>query len=226
MKFSIERKHTPIKSFRSEAIKGAFDLQVENIVEKFEGEIPIENLDWNVGVIYGASGTGKSTIAKTLWPDEWFLDFKYQASSIVDDMPKDVTVEQITRMFNAVGFATVWSWLKPYAVLSTGEQMRVNLANALLQKKDLIVFDEFTSVVNREVARAGSIAVAKAVRRCKKKFIAVTCHSDVVEWLEPDWTFCTDSMTFVKKKSKDARLSSTYSERGFLFGHYFGNITI
>ena len=29
-----------------------------------------------------------------------------------------------------------------------------------------------------------------------KKFIAVSCHKDILEWLEPDWTFCTDSMIF------------------------------
>ena len=34
----------------------------------------------------------------------------------------------------------------------------------------------------------------------KKKFIAVTCHYDVVDWLDPDWVFCTDTMEFDRKK--------------------------
>ena len=34
----------------------------------------------------------------------------------------------------------------------------------------------------------------------KKKFIAVTCHYDVVDWLDPDWVFCTDTMEFSRKK--------------------------
>ncbi|MDO4558091.1 MAG: GNAT family N-acetyltransferase [Planctomycetia bacterium] len=53
-----------------------------------------------------------------------------------------------------------------------------------------VVFDEFTSVVDRTVARAGSAAISKAIRsdliRCR--FVAVTCHYDVEEWLSPDWT--------------------------------------
>jgi hypothetical protein len=51
------------------------------------------------------------------------------------------------------------------------------------------VFDEFTSVVDRNVARIGSAAVAKALRndRIPGRFVAVTCHYDVLEWLEPDW---------------------------------------
>jgi GNAT superfamily N-acetyltransferase len=53
----------------------------------------------------------------------------------------------------------------------------------------LLVFDEFTSVVDRQVARASSAAIAKGVRsgRIPCRFIAVTCHYDVAEWLEADW---------------------------------------
>jgi hypothetical protein len=53
----------------------------------------------------------------------------------------------------------------------------------------LVVIDEFTSVVDRTVAKIGSAAIAKAVRARKIKFVAVTCHFDVAEWLCPDWTY-------------------------------------
>jgi GNAT superfamily N-acetyltransferase len=53
----------------------------------------------------------------------------------------------------------------------------------------LVVFDEFTSVVDRRVAQVGSAAIAKAVRGglARVRFVAVSCHYDVAEWLEPDW---------------------------------------
>jgi GNAT superfamily N-acetyltransferase len=53
----------------------------------------------------------------------------------------------------------------------------------------LVVFDEFTSVVDRNVARACSAAVSKGIRRgnIPCRFVAVTCHYDVAEWLEADW---------------------------------------
>jgi hypothetical protein len=53
----------------------------------------------------------------------------------------------------------------------------------------LIVFDEFTSVVDRTVARIGSAALSKAIRSgaIAKRFVAVTCHYDVIRWLQPDW---------------------------------------
>ena len=53
----------------------------------------------------------------------------------------------------------------------------------------LTVFDEFTSVVDRNVAKVCSAAIAKGIRRgsIPCRFVAVTCHYDVAAWLEPDW---------------------------------------
>ena len=194
--FDIIKQSNFKETFRVASIKGQFDLDANKIKEQFKGNLDIDNIDWNVGIIYGASGTGKSTIAKELFRENYIEQFSYGNKSIVDEMPKNIEVNQITKIFNSVGFATVWSWLKTYDVLSTGEKMRVDLARAILEDRDLIVFDEFTSVVNREVAKAGSFAVQKAIRKMNKRFIAVACHSDIIEWLEPDWTFCTDNMEF------------------------------
>ena len=74
--------------------------------------------------------------------------------------------------------------------------MRVDLARAILEENKLFVFDEFTSVVDRQVAQIGSFAMQKAIRKSDKQFIAVTCHFDVQDWLMPDWIFNTDTMTF------------------------------
>lgn len=198
--FNIVKESKFDETFRVASIKGQFDLDIKKVKETFVGEIPIENNDWNVGLIYGASGTGKSTIAKEMFPNDYIKEFQYGDKPIIEEMPEYLDTKNITKVFNSVGFATVWSWLKPYSVLSTGEKMRVDLARAILENKELIVFDEFTSVVNREVAKAGSYALQKAIRKMNKKFIAVGCHKDVLEWLEPDWTFCTDNMKFEKTR--------------------------
>jgi len=53
----------------------------------------------------------------------------------------------------------------------------------------LVVFDEFTSVVDRNVARIASAALRRAMDKglIRCRFVAVTCHYDVAEWLQPDW---------------------------------------
>lgn len=91
--------------------------------------------------------------------------------------------------------------------------MRCDLARAILSKEKLFVFDEFTSVVDRNVAKIGSFAMQKAIRKTDKQFIAVTCHYDVEDWLLPDWVFDTNTMTFrdcegQKKKSTKMRAAN------------------
>ena len=125
-----------------------------------------------------------------------------------------------------VGFASPPDWLKAYDCLSQGEKMRVDIARALCLNQLQIVFDEFTSVVDREIAKVSAYAISKAVRRSKKKFIAVTCHYDVVDWLDPDWVFCTDTMEFSRKKELGRPLNSKFIGAALPFGKCFGTITI
>ena len=140
-------------------------------------------------------------------------------------------------MFTAVGFSSPPSWIKPYHVLSNGEQFRCDLARALSQAArtpdagyplggvplaqpvppvtlaepvppvgepvpPLVAFDEFTSVVDRNVARVISAAIAKGIHsgRIGCRFVAVTCHYDVTEWLEPDWVIDMASSTFQRRR--------------------------
>lgn len=193
--FDIIKQVKPSKTFRVASVIGKFDLQSENIVEHFEGNIDLPN-EWKIGLIVGKSGTGKTTIAKQLFPESYITSYEYTKETVLDDMPKECSVEQITSAFNSVGFSSPPSWLKPYSVLSNGQKMRVDLARAILEEQKFFVFDEFTSVVDRNVAQIGSFAMQKAIRKTDKKFIAVTCHFDVQDWLLPDWVFNTDTMTF------------------------------
>lgn len=193
--FDIIKEVKPKQTFRVASVIGKFDLQSDHIIEHFQGNIDFSD-NWQIGLIVGKSGTGKTTIAKQLFEYAYITNFEYLAETILDDMPKECSLEQITNAFNSVGFSSPPSWLKPYSVLSNGQKMRVDLARAILDKNDFFVFDEFTSVVDRNVAQIGSFAMQKAIRKTNKKFIAVTCHHDVEDWLLPDWVFNTDSMTF------------------------------
>jgi alpha-D-ribose 1-methylphosphonate 5-triphosphate synthase subunit PhnL/GNAT superfamily N-acetyltransferase len=193
--FNIIKQVSPQKTFRVQQLLAQYDLQTEKYTQSFIGEIDL-NFDWNVGIIYGHSGTGKSVISKELFSNNYFQSFHYASESILDDMPKEKTTKEIFQAFNSVGFSSPPDYLKPYSVLSTGQKMRVDIARCLLEDKELIVFDEFTSVVDRVVAQIGSHAIQKAIRKNNKKFIAVSCHEDIIEWLEPDWVFCTNDMTF------------------------------
>jgi ABC-type polar amino acid transport system ATPase subunit len=213
-------------SFRAQSMVGSYTLNDVKLEKRFKGSLPLEAFDWQIGVIVGRSGSGKSSIAKQLFPDAYVLGFDYTHKCVLDDFPEGLETGEITRMLCSVGFSSPPDWLKSYSCLSQGEKMRVDIARALCLDKSLVVFDEFTSVVDREIAKISAFAISKAVRRSKKKFIAVTCHYDVVDWLDPDWVFCTDTWEFDRKKESGRPLSSRFIGAALPCGKCFGNITI
>jgi GNAT superfamily N-acetyltransferase len=188
--------------------------------------IPHPSKDWRIGLIVGPSGSGKSTLAKKLFGEHLYRRNEWPADRAVIDGLGDLPIKQITGMFTAVGFSSPPSWIKPYHVLSNGEQFRCDLARALSQATrppdagrvplaqpvppatlaepvpPVVAFDEFTSVVDRNVARVISAAIAKGIHsgRIGCRFVAVTCHYDVTEWLEPDWVIDMASSSFQRRR--------------------------
>jgi ABC-type phosphate/phosphonate transport system ATPase subunit len=186
----IVRESAIDRSPRVMMLEGMFDIPV---VEKsrHEWDVALDLPDkWNIGVIVGPSGCGKTTITRELFKksiaDKW--PWK-KSASVIDSFPASMSLRDVTALLSSVGFSSPPSWLKPFSVLSNGEQFRVHLARTLAEIKDIAVVDEFTSVVDRTVAKIGSAAIAKTVRRRGQKLIAVSCHYDILDWLEPDWVY-------------------------------------
>lgn len=172
---------------RLKQLKGVFDIQPStDLTERWQFDVEFPE-GWQIGAIIGPSGSGKTTIAKELFGELFTAPDWPHDKSLVDGFPNDLSIKAITHALNSVGFGSVPQWIRPYHVLSMGQQFRANLAYALASDNPLIVFDEFTSVVDRTVAQIGSAAVAKAIRKTPKRFVAVSCHYDVLDWLEPDW---------------------------------------
>ena len=158
---------TPVsQSFRVQSLVSRMDCDPgETSTFRMKAEIPERSEYWEVGLIVGPSGTGKSQILRKAFPD--FVDvssFAWSGQSFLDDLPSDASVESVSRALAAAGLSSVPAWLVPYAHLSNGQQQRAAMARALLQS-DAIVFDEFTSLLDRVVARTTCVAAAKAARR-------------------------------------------------------------
>ena len=178
------------KSYLVKKCAGMFDLALEKrSAVEFDVELPDLDEDWKLGVITGPSGSGKSTVAREAYGDRLYQCGDWDPDKAIIDCLPIRDVKKITQTLTAVGFSSPPAWVKPYRVLSNGEQFRCDLARAMLAAEDVCVFDEYTSVVDRTVAKIGSAALAKTLRkkRVECKFVAVTCHYDVIDWLQPDW---------------------------------------
>jgi GNAT superfamily N-acetyltransferase len=90
-----------------------------------------------------------------------------------------------------------------YEARPTGGEAGDSISSFVLRTSHLplVAFDEFTSVVDRTVAKVSSAAVAKAIRggTIACQFVAVTCHYDVTEWLAPDWVLDMATKTFSRR---------------------------
>ena len=167
----------------------AFDIQnkEETEVEVSFNLSEAKNFDWNIGVVYGSSGSGKTTILKTIGElSKSIFDSEKPLISNFDWLePKEATL-----LLTSMGLSSVPTWLRPFHLLSNGEQYRASLAYKVGKAKDneVILVDEYTSVVDRDVAKAMSFALQKYIRRTNKRIILASCHFDIMEWLMPDWT--------------------------------------
>jgi GNAT superfamily N-acetyltransferase len=186
---NIELKTKILNDKYTEYVYEAFDIQNR---EETSVSIPMnlgeaKNFDWNIGVILGGSGSGKTTILKKMG-DVKMVNFDAEKPLISNFdwlEPKDATL-----VLTSMGLSSVPTWLRPFHTLSNGEQYRATLAYLVASAKDgqVILVDEYTSVVDRDVAKAMSFALQKYIRRENKRIILASCHYDILEWIMPDWT--------------------------------------
>lgn len=193
-------KETPIvSSFRVEQIRGMFDYSNNVVRHEWNSSLPIESNSWDIGLIVGPSGSGKTTLARHAFESFYFHEkFEWpDTAAVVDGFEKNNDTKFIVSMLNSVGFSSPPHWLKPFCHLSNGQKFRAELARCLLMECDGIIFDEFTSVVDRDVAKVGCAAISKTLRKKGgPPFVAVSCHYDIIDWLDPDWVFDVGSQRF------------------------------
>jgi ABC-type lipoprotein export system ATPase subunit/GNAT superfamily N-acetyltransferase len=167
-------------------ISNVFDYEFDGTSEFQPWSKPKVPEDFGIGLIVGGSGSGKSTLLKEFGSEttvEWNSN-KAVASHF--DSSEDAQDK-----LAAVGFNSIGDWVKPYHVLSNGQQFRADLARRLA---DNAIIDEFTSVVDRNVAKSCSVALRRWVDKSKTRGLVLsTCHFDIIEWLQPDWTFNCDT---------------------------------
>lgn len=165
--------------------------------EKTVTEVPIPSKedmeemnkdDWNILLICGKSGSGKSTILNEVYGTSKPIMYDY-SKCVISQFPR-LTEEEVCDLLSSMGLASVPTWLRKPQELSNGERARLDIAKAIYDANGgIVLLDEYTSVVNRSAAKSMSHALQRYARQKGLKIIIASCHFDIVEWLQPDYMF-------------------------------------
>jgi len=217
MRVEIHHPALPADTYRAALVASLYNTDTPESREfRLSAELPIEGDGWSIGAVVGPSGSGKSSLGRAIWGPRavyksagWPRDLP-----IVEAIAPERTIDEVTGALAAVGLGAVPAWMRPYRLLSNGERFRADLARIVCDRLGRVVIDEFSSVVDRQIARIGALAFAKAWRRGPGQAVLLTCHYDVLDWLQPDWTFDTSTGRFAgrwlqRRPSFDVEIQET-----------------
>ena len=221
----VEVKHrcSDYNSYRAARVKSLFNAESGSNWEHI-ADLPIEDFDWKIGLIVGPSGSGKTSIGARIFDKPIYdLYAGWDADKpVVDCIAPDGDFNDVTGALSAVGLGDVPAWLRPFRVLSNGEKFRAGLARLVCDRPEQAVVDEFTSVIDRQIAKIGAQAFAKAWRRGTGQIVLLSCHYDIIEWLQPDWTYDTREARFSRDclRQRPKIELRVYKVKGSVFRHF------
>lgn len=174
-------------------IMDCFGLSAERIQQRIVGPIDLKASAGNIVFISGSSGSGKSLLLRALDPQapdrthhlrtERTLARSYSAGWL-KALPSDVCIFEyfaekysVSRALTAlsqVGLSEATAFIRPFEMLSKGQQYRAMLADLLLRDDEVWLLDEFCADLDpltarvvahnfrRHVMSAGRIAIVAA----------------------------------------------------------------
>lgn len=191
-------------NFRCKMACDSLDIDIK---KKSIHHLKIDNINipekWNVGLIYGASGSGKTTLAKKLFGEDVFKIILDENEPIINQFPSEYTYDQCAELLSGIGLNSVPCWVRPVKTLSNGQRARAEACLLMCQNNGIINIDEWTSVVDRTVAKGMSHCLQKFARKNNKQIILLSCHYDVLEWLVPDWLIDCNEQKFHLKQNEN-----------------------
>ena len=197
LKCDIPKTFLTIKAAQSQ------DINIEEKSEHIKKISADIDSPFNIGLIVGSSGSGKTTLARLLYDDKFketpILDM---SRPIIEQFPPAWTYDEIQLSLCSIGLSSVPCWIRPAYTLSNGQRFRAEVALICAYSgDDIVIIDEWTSVVDRTVGKIMSHSVQKFARKYNKKIVLLSCHYDVLDWLLPDWIVDCNRDAFEDRRS-------------------------
>jgi GNAT superfamily N-acetyltransferase len=223
----INKNCADFKSYRAARVKSMFNAE-SGANFSLSAELPADDTGWSLGIIVGPSGSGKTSLGERFWdgvPIYNYHDGWDHNAPIIDCIAAGGDFNMVTSALAAVGLGDVPAWLRPYYALSNGEKFRAGLARVIAEAPPRVIIDEFTSVIDRQIARFGALAFQKSWRRIAKtggnQCVLLSCHRDILEWLEPDWVFDTADGSYSERRRRRPEFKVEIWKTGWNYWPFF-----
>lgn len=204
-------------NFFTQSACNSVDLKIdEPFKHKLSVKIDLES-DWNILLISGPSGSGKSSLAKVMFGEKCLDNVLDLSKPLISQFPESMNYSERVDFLTASGLSSVPQWVAPAGILSNGQKHRAEIALkfAMAKEGEVIVVDEFSSTVDRNIAMILAHAVQKFIRSKKGKLCVVACHNDLIEFLNPDMVInCEDTSVndrrLLSQTERERKKNSTF----------------
>lgn len=187
------------------AIKNCFGIEGDILNSKLVGPVSIVASGGNIILIAGPNGSGKSLLLRAIDPE--FYDsglsisinngssYDYSVAwlrEIDSDKPlieyfgEKWGIESSVSALNQAGLSEAFIYLKPYKLLSRGQQYRARLAELLIGNEPIWLVDEFCSDLDPFAAKIVANNLRKQVIKTGRiAIIAAANHTHYLDALRP-----------------------------------------
>lgn len=201
---SIRASYNIPETKSTKMIMDAFGLKGDTVFSDIVRDVSVKASNGNIVLVVGSSGSGKSVFLSALDPDKALegnltvnrsAQLKYTAGwlkPLRDNIPVfEALAEKYTpqRAFIAlsrVGLSEALAFIKPFWMLSKGQQYRAMIADLLLRDEEVWLLDEFCSDLDPMTAKIVAHNLRKQIIATGRiAFIAAANHSHYLDALRP-----------------------------------------
>lgn len=201
---SIRAAYNVPETKSTRIIMNAFGLKGDTVYLDLVQNVSVKASNGNIILVVGTSGSGKSVFLSALDPEKT-LDgnltikragnLKYTAGwlhRLRDDIPvfealaEKFTPERAFVALSRVGLSEALAFIKPFWMLSRGQQYRAMIAGLLLRDEEVWLLDEFCSDLDPITAKIVAHNLRKQVIATGRiAFIAAANHTHYLDALRP-----------------------------------------